>query len=204
MFILAISAILFAAAQNDPNAKKILDDISNKLKTYKGITANFSYTTKDRNNKPKGSINGTISIKDKQYYIKQDAAEIYSNGVNIWNYDGSSEVTVSEVDNSDDKMLTPQKFLTNFYDKDFTYKLVSSSGNYNEIVMIPTDKRKNFKQVTVFADKKKNLITKAKVLDKSDNTIEFTLSNINTNASLPDSRFVFNASKYPNVEIINE
>lgn len=192
------------AAQNDPTAKKILDGISTKLKTYKGITANFSYSTTDRNNKPHGSVNGIISIKDSKYYIKQGTTEIFCNGIKLWNFDGDNEVTVADVDNSDDKTLTPQKFLSNFYDKDFSYKLISSAGNYHQILMFPTDKRKNFKQVTVFVDKTKNLITKAKVIDKTDNTIEFAMTNINTAAALPDTRFVFDAAKHPGVEVINQ
>ncbi len=203
-FIVAFLTITAINAQNDPNAKKVLDDLSGRLKTYKGVSADFSYSTKDRNGKLKGSVKGNINIKGDQYYIKQGGSEIYSNGSKIWNYDGDGEVTVATVDKTDDKMLTPQKFLSNFYDKDFTYKLVSSTSAYHQIALTPIDKRKNFKSVTVFVDRAKNLVTKAKVIDKADNTIEFVLTNVNTNVSLPDSRFVFNASKYPGVEVINE
>src|SRR6476659_5342513 len=117
-----------ANAQNDPNAKKVLDEVSTKLKTLKGITANFSYTTKDRNKAVKGSAKGSISIKGQKYYLKQSTTEIFCNGSKVWNYNGEDEVTVADVDNDDTKMLTPQKLLSNFYDQDFTYKLISSSG----------------------------------------------------------------------------
>ena len=47
------------------------------------------------------------------------------------------------------------------------------------------------------------MITRAKIIDKSSNTIEFNLKNINTNASIPDDTFVFNKSKYKkNIEVI--
>ncbi|WP_207632868.1 LolA family protein [Foetidibacter luteolus] len=201
ILLVFVSTGLIANAQNDPNAKKILDNVSAKLNTFKGVTANFTYTTKDRKNVKKGSVSGLISIKGEQYYIKQGGTEIFCNGAKTWNYNGENEVTVSDVDN-DSRTLTPQKLLSNFYDKDFTYKLVSSAGAYNEIQMTPTDARKNFKQVNVFVDKAKNLITKAKVIDKSNNVIEFSLTNINTNATLPDSKFVFNEKQHPGVEVI--
>jgi outer membrane lipoprotein-sorting protein len=70
--------------------------------------------------------------------------------------------------------------------------------------MTPVDKRKNFKEVTVFVDKTKKLITKAQVIDKGDNHVEFTLKNINTNAALPDSRFAFDTKKHPGVEVIEQ
>lgn len=196
--------VQFSIAQNDPNAKKILDEVSARLKTIKGITANFSYTTKDRNKALKGSVKGNISIKGQQYYIQQGTTEIICNGTTVWNFNGEDEVTVAEVDADDDRMLSPQKLLSNFYDKDFTYKLVSSSGTSHEILMVPTDKRKNFKQVTVYVDKTQKLILKAKVIDKSDNIIEFSLTNVNTKATIPDAKFVFDVAKHPGVEVINQ
>ena len=199
---MVIGMVSVSMAQT-PTAKSVLDNVSAKLKTFKGITANFSYTTKDRKNVNRGSVKGEILIKGNKYYIKQGQTEIYSDGAKIWNYNGENEVTVVAADD-DSKTLTPQKLLSDFYDKDFTYKLVSSTGNYYEIQMTPTDQRKNFKQVNVFVDKKKNLVTKAKVLDKSDNTIEFSLSNVNTNATIPDTRFVFDTAKHPDVEVIAE
>jgi len=195
---------LVANAQNDPNAKKILDNVSAKIKTFKGITANFSYTTKDKKGVQRGSVKGIINIKGQKYFIKQGSTEIYSDGVKSWNYNGeTNEVTESELDN-DSKTLSPQNLLSDFYDKDFTYKLTSTTGQYNQIDMEPTDKRKNFKKVTVFVDKAKNLITKAKVVDKSDNTIEFSLSSINTGSTIPDAKFVFDKSKHPGVEVVGQ
>lgn len=190
-------------AQNDPNAKKILDNVSTKLKSYKGVTANFTYTTTDKKNVKRGSVAGTINIKGNQYYIKQGSTEIFCNGKQTWNFNGDSEVTVADVDN-DAKTLSPQKLLSDFYDKDFTYKLISSAGSFHTIQLQPVDKRKNFKQVTVYVDKTKNMVTKAQVIDKSDNTVEFKLSNVNTGATLADSKFVFDAKKHPGVEVINQ
>lgn len=193
-----------AKAQNDPNAKKILDNVSAKIKTFKGITASFTYVTKDKKNIQRGSVAGTINIKGQKYFIKQGATEIYSDGAKSWNYNGeTNEVNEAEIDD-DNKTLSPQNLLSDFYDKDFTYKLVSTAGQYNEIAMEPTDKRRNFKQVTVFVDKAKSLITKARVTDKNDNIIEFTLTKINTSAVIPDSKFVFEKTKHPGVEVVTQ
>lgn len=203
MLLVAMSVLAEnAIAQNDPKAKKVLDDVSSKLKTFKGVTSGFTYVSKSRSGKVNSTVNGQISLKGDKYYIKQGAAEIFSDGAKTWNYNGTNEVTVtSNEENS--QSLTPQKLLSNFYDKDFTYKLISSTGAFHEIQMTPVDKRKNFQKVNVFVDKAKMLITKAKVLDKSGNTIEFTLKNINTSVSIPDATFVFNKSKYKkDIEVI--
>jgi outer membrane lipoprotein-sorting protein len=203
-YILAV--LLFTSsvtiAQNDPKAKKVLDGVSSKLKTFKGITANFSYVSKSRAGKTNSNVAGKIFIKGSKYYIKQGKTEIFSNGAKTWNYNGDDEVTVTPVD-ADGKALTPQRLLTNFYDEDFTYKLISSAGTYHQIDMTPTDKRKNFQKVTVYVDKAKMMVTKAMILDKSSNTITFNLSSINTTATIPDATFVFNKNKYKKtIEVI--
>jgi len=201
-FVLAIGMLSTGFAQTS-DAKAILEKVSDKLKANTGITANFSYTTKDHKNVVRGTKKGIIYIKGQKYYLKEGNTEIYSNGSKNWNYDGNSEVTVSDVDN-DSQSFTPQKFISNVYDKDFDYDLVSSAGNYYQIAMTPVDKRKNYKMVTVYVDKTKELVTKAQITDKADNITELTLSNVNTNANIPDSKFTFDPKAHPGVEVINE
>ncbi len=191
-----------AKAQNDPAAKKILDAVKAKVKTYKGINAGFTLLSKSRSGKINNNVNGKIAVKGNKYYIKDGGKEIFSDGSKTWNYNGDDEVTVTSAD-AEDNELSPQKLLTDFYNKDFTYKLVSSAGNFNEILLTPIDKRKNFQKVNVFVDKTKMMITRAKVVDKSNNTIEFNLKNINTSSDIPDDTFVFNQKKYKkNIEVI--
>ena len=202
LIAVVVSFISTAFAQKD--AKEILDNVSNKLKSYKGISANFSYSTKDKKNVSHGAKNGQILVKGQKYFLKQGNTEIYSDGTKNWNYNSSEkEVTVTDA-GDDNQAFSPQKFLSNFYDKDFTYNLVSSSGNTYQIAMTPVDSRKNFKKVTVFIDKAKDLVTKAQVLDKADNTIEFSLSNINTNVAIADNKFMFDEKAHPGVEVISQ
>jgi len=205
IYYLIIALVMIAGAthaQNDPNAKKILDAVSAKMKTYKGINASFNMVSKGRTGKINNNATGKISIKGNKYYIKQGATEIFSDGNKTWNYNGNDEVTVNSAD-GDASALSPQRLLTNFYDKDFTYKLVATAGNYNQIQLVPIDKRKNFQRVNVFVDKSKMMITRARVVDKSNNIIDFNLSNVNTGANIPDNTFVFDKNKYKkNIEVI--
>lgn len=205
--LLFLSAICFynsSFAQNDPNAKKVLDKASVKMKSIPGLSTSFSYTTVDKNKTKKSTVSGLLYVKGNKFYIKEGGSEIFSNGTKTWNFNGTDEVTVENVDPNDDGAFTPQKFFTNFYDKDFTYKLISSSGDFYEIQLVPIDKRKNFKQINIFINKSKNLVTKARIIDKADNMIELMLSNININASIPDSTFVFDTSKHPGVEVVSQ
>ena len=204
LFAALISFQISFAQNNDAKAKKILDDVSAKFKTYKGVTANFTINIFTSKGKPNGVKNGTIYLKGNKYKLKQGKAEIICDGNKTYNYDGNKTITVSGADESN-QTLSPQNLLTNFYDKDFTYKLVSSTGgSFDEIELVPVDKRKNFQKVNVFIDKVKKMITKAKIVDKSNNTIQFSLSNVQYNTVLADKLFVFDKSKYPDdVEVLD-
>ena len=201
LFVLSFS--LFSTAQNDPAAKKIIEAFGSKVKSSKGIIASFtlnSYTSKGRS---AGTKTLTLSMQGEKYLLNQAKTEIICDAAKIYNFDGNKTVTITAVEESG-QTLSPQNLLSNFYDKDFTYKLISAKGNFNEIELLPNDKRKNFTKVNVFIDKAKNMITKAKILDKSSNTIEFSLTNINTNATIVDAVFIFDKKHYPvGVEILD-
>ena len=190
-----------AFAQND--AKTILDKVSNNLKNMKGATATFSYSTKDKSGRNLATIAGNIALKGNKYYIKQGSSEIYCNGQKTWNFNGKDEVTVNTVDNSAGT-LNPQKLLSgDFFNKDFTSKLVSSTATTAVIELTPTDKRKNFTKVEVYVNRARNLITRATVYEKAGTVVSFNISNVNTSASIPDSKFTFNPKDHPGVEVID-
>lgn len=203
VLVISIFSLNVGYTQNDVEAKKVLDAVSTKVKSFSAITGNFVIKTITNKGKLNGTKSGTISMKGSKYVLKQGKTQIICDGNNTYSYDGSKTITIAAADDAD-KTLTPQKIIAGSYSKDFTYKLVSSKGNFNEIELKPIDKRKNFQKVNVFVDKVKSMITRAKVLDKSNNTLEFSFTNLNTNAKLADKIFVFNKANYPkDVEVLD-
>ena len=189
-------------AQNDPNAQAILDKAAAKVQSSKGISVSFSLTQKDKLGHQLSSSKGIIKIKGSKYYIKQDQSEIFSNGTQVWNYDGQNEVTVAKADNDDDA-FSPEQIITGFDKKDFNTKLISSSVNY-QVQLTPVDKRKYFKHVILYISKTTNLVTKAVVTDKTNGIMEINFSNISLNNSFADNQFIFDATKHPGVEVVNQ
>lgn len=199
---MAFSILKAQSAQDD--AQKILDRASAKLRSASGIQANFSLEQKDKNHQSQGSAKGIVKIKGNKYYVKEGDNEVFCNGVQLWNFDGQNEVTVTKAENADTDDLSPKQILSGFNKADFSFKLTSSSGTSHQVQLTPVDKRKNFKQITIFVNKSTNLITKAVVTDKADNTMEIVFTNVNLNAAIPDSQFVFDSSKHAGVEVINQ
>lgn len=201
--LFVLGCTLSTNAQNDPAAKKVIEAFGNKVKASKGITAVFtlnSFTSKGRS---AGTKQLTLSMRGERYLLKQGKTEIICDGKNVYNFDGAKTITKSSVEEGS-QTLSPQKLLAGSYEKDFSYKLVSSAGNLNEIEMKPLDNRKNFQKVNLFFDKAKSTLVKARILDKSNNVTELKVSNINLSAVLADQLFVFNKARYPkDVEILD-
>src|SRR6266542_4816877 len=136
-----------------------------------------------------------------------EGLEIYSDGKTSWSYDKSAnEVTVNTVDASGNAM-TPQKLLTNFYDKDFYYKYngeKKDAGNaVQEIELTPTDKNKPFHKVYLLVSKATSTISSAKFLEKTGSRYTYSITNLKPNANVKDSDFTFDKSKHPGVEVVD-
>lgn len=205
--LLLIFGMVAEAQKNDPDAKKILDGVSTKFKSFKTVQANFTYSVENADGKSLSSKNGTVSMKGTKYRVNFNGQEIYCDGTTVWNYDKSSnEVTVSKLDAANGT-ITPQKLFTNFYDKDFLYTLngVKKQGNkmLQEIQMTPTDKSKSFHTVYLLIDKISKTIYSTKVLEKTGDRYSYTVTSLKPNLPMDDKSFVFDKSNYPGVEVVD-
>lgn len=193
--------------KSDPNAKTILDNVSAKFKTYKTVTANFTLTVLNGAGKAQGTKTGVVNMKGSKYRVNISGQEIYSDGSNIWTYDKSAnEVQLTRFDAST-SAITPQKMFTNFYDKDFLYKLNSETKQggktIQQVELTPVDKTKAFFKVVVDIDKNSKNIVSTTVYEKNGNRYIYKVNSLKTNTDLPESLFVFDAKKYPNVEVVD-
>ncbi|WP_161596790.1 LolA family protein [Chitinophaga vietnamensis] len=194
-------------AANDPKAKTILDGVSTKFKSLKSVVANFILKVEGANNSVSDSKKGTVYMKGPKYKVTMEGQEIISDNKTSWTYAKDvNEVTINNVDQSSGS-ITPAKLFTNFYDKDFLYRL---SGETNEkgkvlenIEMTPTDKSKNIFKVIVSVDKKAQNIAKMKVFEKNGNHYTYEITNFTPNATVSDATFTFDPKKYPGVEVVD-
>jgi len=193
--------------KSDPAAKVVLDNVSAKFKTYKTVTANFTLTITNGNDQVQGSKKGVVYMKGSRYKVDVSDQEMYSDGNNIWTFDKSSnEVQITKFD-PNSNTITPQKMFTNFYDKDFLYKLngetKKSGKTVQEIELTPVDKTKTFFKVLVEVDKTSKNIISTKIFDKNGNRYVYTVTSMKVNSNLPDTLFVFNAKNHPGVEVVD-
>jgi outer membrane lipoprotein carrier protein len=208
LFFLTITiGTVSAQGKNDPDAKKLLDAVTTKFKSFKSVEAKFTLKIENAAGKVLGSKTGTVYMKGLKYRIDITGQNIYCDGVNVSTYDPSSkELTVTKVDPSSNT-LTPQKVFTDFYDKDFLYKLnddrTVAGKTIQEVELTPTDKTKTFFKVLVDVDKNTRTIVSTKIFEKAGERYTYSLSNMNTTTLVPDNVFIFDEKKYPDTEVVD-
>lgn len=195
------------AQQNDPKAKNILDGVSKKFKSLSSVVANFTLKVEGTSNKVTDSKKGVVSMKGNKYKIIMDGQEIISDNKTSWTYSkDNNEVTVNGVDQSAGN-LTPAKLFTNFYDKDYLYRLNDETREgartLQNIEMTPTDKSKPTFKVLLSVDKKTQTIYRVKMFNKDGNRYTYEITGFTPNKALADNLFTFDAKQHPGVEVVD-
>ncbi|RAJ02293.1 chaperone LolA [Chitinophaga skermanii] len=193
--------------KNDPKAKAILDGVSTKLKSLKSLVANFVLKVEGGNSKVTDSQKGTVYVKGQKYKVLMGDREIISDNKTSWTYSKDvNEVQINNVDQSGQSM-TPAKLFTNFYDKDYLYRLIGETTEKGKVLqnieLTPVDKSKNIFKAQVDVDKKAQTIVRMKIFEKNGNKMSYEISSIQPNATVADAMFTFDAKKYPGVEVVD-
>ena len=192
---------------NDPEAKKILDAVSARFRTFRTPSASFTYKIENAQGKALSTKKGTVVMKGTKYHVTIPGMELFSDGKTSWSFDRSAnEVTVKDVDAATAE-ITPQKLFTNFYDKDFLYKLNGEKKEggriLQEIELTPTNKTRPYHKVYLWVDKSNKVFYSARILNKDGNRFSYTVSSLKPDSGATDAEFVFNKAKFPGVEVVD-
>src|SRR5688572_22002999 len=96
--VVTVAAQPKGMGKSDPEAKKVLDAVSSKFKTFKTVTAKFSLKIENAAGKNLGVKTGSVYMKGVKYRITVTGQEIFSDGSNVWTFDkASNEVTISRL-----------------------------------------------------------------------------------------------------------
>ncbi len=210
-FILVIMAVFVSAgvvvAQND--AKKILDEVSAKTRTFKTMSADFQFSMVNEEMDISEQNNGTIKVKGQKYVVdlSDSGIKVFSDGETIWNYmEDGNQVTVSSVDDSGSELMDPSSIFS-IYERGFRSSYVGDANENGKAVykieLFPDSEEYQVTKIEVSVDKATMMLSSAKLHATDDNIYSILVKKMETNKDFPDSDFIFDASKYGDVEVID-
>ena len=206
--LLALSAALAlpAAAQQDPKAGKILDQMSAKYQALKAYSASFTQTLENPAAKVKQNMSGDITVSGQKFRLKMNGQEIINNGTTTWTYlKNENEVNVSDSD-PDSQEMSPSQIYT-MYKKGYKYtyvQQVTEGGEALDVIELSPENRQNdvFK-VRLKVRKKDTSLKSWQMFKKNGNRYTFLIKNLKTNPAVDANTFAFDKAKYKGVKVVD-
>jgi len=200
---------LFAGAQQDPKAKSILDEVSAKTRTYKTISADFSFSMENKAMSINEKNDGSIKLKGQKYFVDLPGAgiKVYSDGKSNWSYmKQGNQVTISTIEDSGSELMDPSS-LFSIYEKGFTSKFIAEKNvggkPVYQIDLFPDKKEYDVSKISIEINKSTMMIQSAQLYGTDGNIYGIVVKKMETNKDFPDSDFVFDAKKFSDVEVID-
>ena len=204
-----------AFAQKDAEAKKILDAVAAKYRTFNTIKTDFVFTVDAQASGIRQSQNGVLITQPKANKFKitlykpgatDVQQEITNNGKTQWTYlKAEKEVTVNDANTNKDSFNPAQLFT--LYQKGYKYLFTGTQkigGKlYQMVDLTPEDSKASFFKIRLAVDKTSKQIYSATIFDNTGGKYTYTLRGAASNAAVPESTFAFDAKAHPGVEVVD-
>lgn len=199
VLILMVGCLTFA--QNDTEAKALLEDVSTKVKQYNNIIIDFKYELENTAENIKQTTKGDVTIAGENYVLNVLGITRIYDGKTLYTISPEDEeVTISSDNTEEEGTITPSKMLS-FYEEGFTYKMdivQSIQGRKIQYVKLtPMDTNSEVEQVLLGIDATTKHIYNLIEIGKNGTRTTLTVNSFQTNQPLSDTLFTFDESKYP-------
>ena len=192
--------------QRDPEAKRVLDAMSDTYKDIPSFTADIIYRLENIEDDINETFEGQIGVKDDKFRMIAEEQEIIISDGNVWTYLAEeNEVNIDTYD-PDERDVTPSNIYT-LYRKGYKYILFGQETlgrqAYNVVDLSPDDKDSEYFRIRLYINPSTNYLKMFTLYAKSGNRYTYEINNFNARANLTDDYFVFDESKYEDVEVID-
>ena len=200
LFTVGVISNTIAISQNSTEAEKLLNKVSENIKSYDNIYINYTYTLfnseEDINQTNKGSF---VTEDDKWKFVMLDVTRIFDGNKLYTISPDDEEVTISTQNPDDESTITPNKMLY-FYEEGYNFEMdiVQYVGRkkIQYIRLIPMDSDAEIKYILLGVDVEFSQIYK--VIETGINDTQTTIAIVDFEVNLPleESLFVFDKEKY--------
>jgi len=208
--ILNLTLVIFtfftAFSQSGEEAKKILDEVSNKMSSYNNVYIEFDYILENKTEDVQQDMNGDVILQGDKYIVNFfGSTQIFDGKKTYTIIPENEEVNISNADIDSDNTITPSK-LFSFYKSGYTYsmgELKNMKGKKIQFVkLVPIDSNSEVASVLIGINNKNKHIYVIKEIGKNGTDTILTVKKMKTNQNLNDNIFLFDQKKYENLGYI--
>lgn len=182
------------------DAKKLLNEVSAKVKSYDNIVIDFKWNLSNEKEKVNQETRGDVTISGNKYLLNMLGATRMFDGNKIYSIvPEDEEVTISNYNAQDDKEITPSKMLT-FYEKGYTYKMdivqTVKGRKIQYVKLMPIDSKAEIKNILLGIDVQTKHIYRLIQTDDNGTKYTLTVNSFKTNEPLSKTLFTFDKAKF--------
>jgi len=201
--IFAIFTLVTAFSQKSDEAKRILDEVSEKMNAYEDIYISFDYIFENIDGGVSEEISeGDAILKGDKYVVNIFGITRIFDGSKIYTIvHENEEVNISDSEDDNLVLLTPSE-LINFHKSGYTYNLGTlenvNGKQIQYVILVPIDTESEIASVKIGVDTKFKHIVSVRHIGKNDSETTISIKNIEFNQSLNDTLFFFDENEYLN------
>ena len=200
LFIAIISYNNIVVSQETSEAEKLLNKVSENIKSYNNIYINYTYTLsnleEDINQTNKGSF---VTENDNWKFVMLGVTRIFDGDKLYTIIPDDEEVTISAQNPDDETTITPNKMLY-FYEEGYNFEMdiVQYVGRkkIQYVKLVPMDSDAEIKYILLGVDVEFNQIYKVIETGLNDTQTTIAIIDFEVNLPLEESLFIFDKEKY--------
>ncbi|MES2545653.1 MAG: outer membrane lipoprotein carrier protein LolA [Bacteroidota bacterium] len=205
---LQIAIVLFFSLNlqaQDKKAKALLDEVTEKIKSYDNIIIDFKYSLNNSKENINQESKGNVTMKGNMYVLNLMGVTKIFDGKKTYTINPEDEeVSISKLNEKDDSSITPSKMLT-FFNSGYKYTwdiLQNVKGRKIQYVkLVPISSKDQRKEILLGIDIQTKTIYNLIEIGRNGTRTTLTVNSFKTNQPLSKNQFTFTESKYPNYYI---
>ena len=195
----------FSIQAQDKKAKELLDQVTSKVRSYDNIVIDFKYSLNNAKENINQDSKGNVTMKKNQYVLNfMGVTKIFDGKKTYTIVPEDEEITISNVNESDENAITPSKMLT-FFNSGYRYSmdiLQNVRGRKIQYIkLVPNNSKDQRKEILLGVDVQTKHIYNLIEMGKKGTKTTLTVNSFKTNQPLSKNQFTFTKSKYPNYYI---
>ena len=200
IFTLLLIAFTISAMGQQNKGKSLLNEVSQKVKSYQNISIDFKYVLENTSEKIKQETRGDVVLQGNKYKLNILGTTRLFDGKKLYSISSEDEeVTISSHKEDSEDNITPSKMLS-FYEDGYTYALDIEQNvlgrKIQYVKLTPIDSNSEIKYILLGIDAQTKHIYNLIQIGKNGTKTTLTVNSFKTNEPLSKSLFTFDASKY--------
>lgn len=198
--LVTLLVLVSFTALSQSDAKKLLDEVSAKVKSYDNISIDFKYVLVNMEEDINQETRGNVVLQGDKYLLNIMGVTRIFDGKTLYSISPEDEeVTISSENSQDENTITPSKMLS-FYEEGYNYKMdivQNVQGRKIQYVKLtPIDSNTEINNVLLGIDINTKHIYNLIEVGANKTKTTLTVNSFKTNEPLSKTLFTFDKTKY--------